>query len=354
MNYNKVFFICDYCADYGGNFLASFNFLATKLSLRGVKVYFIFPEKAKEKKWEIDFSNSNILYCKFNDKELIDTINNHLTKGDHVIVHLNFISSLFLLKLRKLCITNIKFIFHQHMAINFGLKQIVKGIILRLYAPKRIAYIGVSPEVYKDVEKEVGKEKSYLVLNAIDTDRLKLSNSINTSNILIFGTDYERKGVDIAIEAIRNSNISHKCKLLIVTHNVMDVRKLILAQFGAIPKFVEILPPVQNVEKLYRKSFLFLSPSRLEAFGYAVVEAAYSGSQVIISDIPGQNILSRIPGIKTVQPENINQLKLKIEKAYVNKYNDRKKTNKEAREYIDNHFSLEYWANRVLKIYDSL
>lgn len=51
LKYNKVFFICDYCADYGGNFLASFNYLANRLLSRGVRVYFVFPKEAQGKNW---------------------------------------------------------------------------------------------------------------------------------------------------------------------------------------------------------------------------------------------------------------------------------------------------------------
>lgn len=352
MNYNKVFFICNYCADYGGNFLASFNFLADKLVKKGVIVYFVFPQEAQSLKWEIDLSRFNTIYCDFNDENLIGIVNQHLTKNDYCIIHLNFLSSLFLLKLRKTLGNHAKYVFHQHMAVNFGVKQIIKGIILRLFAPKATAYIGVSPEVYKDVKKEIGKQKSFLVLNAIDIERLKLNKKVENANILIFGTDFKRKGVDIAIEAIKNSNISQKCKLLIVTHKEDEARQLILEQFDAIPDFVKILPPVQNVEELYQKSFLFLSPSRLEAFGYAVVEAAYSGDQVIISNIPGQNILAKIPGVKVIQPENTEQLEKKINEAYA--YKDKNRDNNETRKYIDGHFSLSHWANSILRIYDSL
>lgn len=354
MTYNKVFFICNYCADYGGNFLASFNSLANELVSKGIVVYFIFPQKAENIKWEIDLSPYNVFYCNFNDKDIISVINHHLTKRDHCIIHLNFLSSLFLLKLKKVLGNHAKYVFHQHMAVNFGLKQVIKGGVLRVFAPKNTAYIGVSPEVYRDVKREVGKRRSFLVLNAIDIKRLKSKSRIDNSNILIFGTDFMRKGVDIAIKAIQESTISQKCKLLIVTHNTVGARELILQQFGVVPDFVKILSPVQNIEELYQKSFLFLSPSRLEAFGYAGVEAAYSGDQVIISNIPGQNILLDIPGIKMVQSEDVNQLSLEIEKAYKHKHDDRKKVNTEARKYIDSHFSLEHWTNSILRIYDSL
>lgn len=355
MNCNKVIFICDYCADYGGNFLSSFCFLANKLLSKGIEVYFIFPKEAEYKQWEVDISPFNIIYCEFNNQSIIKSVNSCLNKDDSVIIHLNFLSSLLLIKLKKKVKNKAKYVFHQHMAVNFGLKQIIKGIILRLYAPRNTAFIGVSPKVYTDVQREVGKRKSYLVLNAIDLKRLDHdSTNSDSSNILIFGTDFTRKGVDLAIKAIQKSSISSACKLLVITHNVKEANKLILDRCGVIPDFVKILPPRQDVEELYHEAFLFLSPSRLEAFGYAGVEASYSGDQVIISNIPGQNVLSAIPGVKTVPSENVQQLRLEIIKAYKHRCDDREDINTKARKYIDNHFSLEHWADSILRIYDSL
>lgn len=353
LKYNKVFLICNYCADYGGNFLASFDYLANKLLSRGVIVYFVFPKESQSKNWEIDLSKYRVIYCNFNYKNIVDVVSRHLNKNDSAVIHLNFVSSLILTKFKTAINNRTRYVFHQHMAVNFGAKQIIKGIVLRLCAPKDVAYIGVSPKVYRDVKKEMGGNKSYLVLNAIDTDRLTTSTEKKSNDILIFGTDFMRKGVDLAIAAIKNTKISRACNLLVVTHNQKSARQLIINKFNEIPNFVKILPPSQNVEKLYKHAFLFLSPSRLEAFGYAVVEAAYSGDQVIISDVSGQNVLSKIPGVKMIQSENIQQLRSTIINAYENRKGNRKKANAAAHEYIDSHYSLEHWTCNILKIYDA-
>lgn len=349
-----MIFISDYSAKYGGNFLASFSFLANKLAEKNVDVYFIFPQEAEKQHWEVDLSKYNVFYSEFSSQNLIATIKACLRNNDHAIIHLNFLSSLFLIKMKKeLKDYYVNFVFHQHMAINYSLKQTIKGLLLRKFAPKNTAYIGVSPEVYKDVKREVGSKKSYLVLNAIDIKRLDTFSHFNNHNILIFGTDFMRKGVDLSIKAIQHTKIEKECNLLIVTHKVEEAQQLILDKFNKVPDFVQIIPPVQNVENLYHKSFLFLSPSRLEAFGYAVVEAAYSGNQVIVSDIPGQNVLANIPGIQMIQSENINQLRAKITEAFTHRYDNRGKINQTARKYITDHFSLEHWTNKILKIYNS-
>lgn len=354
MNYTRVIFICNYKAQYGGNFLASFNGLSKLLLNKGVSVYFVFPKEAQNIKWEIDLSNYHLIYSDFDDKSLLFTTEKYLDRHGITIVHLNFLSSLLLIKMKKKLSGQVAYIFQQHMAVNFGLKQIIKGIILRLFAPKHVAYVGVSPAVYHSIKKEVGIRRSYMVMNSIDVSRLKTTNVFRNNNILIFGTDFKRKGVDLAISAIKKSKIKTKCNLLIVTHNKKQAFEFIYSQFGSIPSFVKIISPVQNIKELYSKCFLFLSPSRLEAFGYSVVEATYSGNQVIISNVPGQNELSKIPGIQMVESENVSQLRFKIINAFKHKTEDRSQINKKAIRYINQHYSLKAWTHQMLKIYDHL
>ncbi|MCE2074390.1 hypothetical protein GPU11_07470 [Streptococcus thermophilus] len=90
MNYNKVIFVCNYAANYAGNFLASLNSLAKQLKKKQKKVVFIFPLEAKNKNWEIDLSEFQIIYSDFNNKVLLKNIKNAILSGDRVIVHTHF------------------------------------------------------------------------------------------------------------------------------------------------------------------------------------------------------------------------------------------------------------------------
>lgn len=49
MKINKVIYICNFAANYGGNFLASLFDVAGKLADRKIKVCFIFPKDALKK-----------------------------------------------------------------------------------------------------------------------------------------------------------------------------------------------------------------------------------------------------------------------------------------------------------------
>lgn len=350
--YNKVIFVCNYAANYAGNFIASLNNLAEKLG-HDTKIIFIFPKSAVIKNWEIDLSKYQIVYSNFQSKNLVKTIAKNIDRTDKVVIHLHFVSALLLINLRRITNSNNLLVYHQHMTIKHNWKMSVKGLLLRTLAFKNVIYIGVSPYVYKDLCREVGRKRCRLVVNAIDTKRLVTANRHKNNNILIFGTNFKGKGVDLAIEAIRMSRISSKIKLEIVTHNIENVKKLIIQQYKEIPRFVNIRGTSTNISELYKNSFLFLSPSRAEAFSYSVVEATYSGEQVIASDIPGQNTLKNIPGIYWIEPNNTHQLKECIEKAYDNQENRMTNVNLlNAEKYIEKHYSLDSWSNKIINIYN--
>ena len=75
---------------------------------------------------------------------------------------------------------------------------------------RKLNFIGVSSAVCQELNRKYGKHNVFLVKNAIDTSRFNKENKISNKNsILIFGTLYETKGVDIAIKALENSKIKN-------------------------------------------------------------------------------------------------------------------------------------------------
>lgn len=111
----------------------------------------------------------------------------------------------------------------------------------------------------------------------------------------MFGTAFRTKGVDIAIDAIKNSN--YNLRLIILTHYEEDTIQQLNKITENWKKYAVVKHVVSHIQNVYNNSLCFISPSRSEAFGYSVVEAAYCETQVIASDIPGQNSLKDIPGI---------------------------------------------------------
>lgn len=325
----------------------------------GQHVSFILPSAARDKKWEIDLGSYDMHYVEFNTPEYDQCILSLLE--DKTIIHTNFLDPKALLHIQNLVGNKAILLHHEHMRLcgtsSSKLKEITKELIYG-HALYRWQFIGVSPAVYQDLCKWFGKKRSYLVTNAISYKRLDTTYSPQLPEYdkpvaSIFGTHFLRKGTDLAIRAIEGSKLKDQIYLLILAHCPKDTRNEILESVGHIPDFVKIARPVTDVQEVYHKSFVFLSPSRSEAFGYAVIEAAYVGTQVIASDIPGQNTMKDVPGLHWVTEENANQLRTAIEKCY-DRYEvegEGRNEVEETKHYIKEHYSLDAWTEQVVGIY---
>lgn len=333
--------------------------MADQLELMGIESIFIFPKGAKNKNWEVDLSRYKIYYTDWDIKNIQNILSKELTAQS--IVHGNFISDKGIISIYKACEQkHAKLVIQDHMLMeNSGnlLKRSLRPIYKKREHHKiskatkdEVNFIGISEAVYQKLKSEYPKNKNiYCIDNAIALDRLTKYGDQKKDGILIFGTHFHRKGVDLAIKAIMASSLREKVSLNVVTHDEKGCLAEIENLFGSKPDFVKIIPPTTNISEYYKKNFLFLSPSRAEAFGYSVVEAAYSGLSVICSNVPGQNTLKGIPGIIWIENENVGQLRDAIESAYENFPN---KQLEDTRKYVEGKYSIQNWAKQVINVYE--
>ena len=368
-----VIIITNYAADYAGNFIESLNALESKLKQKNCRVEYVFPKNAPFKKWHKHYKSNHIVHTtEFVSGSLTqclhNIINNHI--NEHIIIHSHFISPALVHKIEK----NIKeydyeIVFQEHMRLDYSpknhhiakkIRNFLKSFIIR-YIAKRWKLIAVSDAVYSDlVSIEHTSKNIFLIKNAISTNRLDRIyndeyNNLNALNdVIIFGTDFRRKGVDIAIDAIKQS--SYNLRLIILTHNEEDTIRQLSKTTENWEKYAVVRHVTNHIQNVYNNSLCFISPSRSEAFGYSVVEAAYCETQVIASDIPGQNSLKDIPGILWIENENSVALSKAIDKCfyrYQKQLDYLKKIKKVQKEYIRNNYNLNTWCDEIIKVYEA-
>ncbi|MCX6218958.1 glycosyltransferase family 4 protein [Spirosoma sp.] len=356
----------NYNAPYAGNFIRSLTNLEETLSVEGLKMVYLFPKKVANRSWaqELIDSNKDVFFLSDNFFRDIVTIMSLLKKFNIKIIHTHFTDSkihMYFNLVRYLF--NRKIFIVRHLHNHYKPSNYVVEFLKR--ASSRIDfYIGCGQSVADHYSQEfrISKAQVSSVPNAIDFQRLEsytiLTNASlpeGTKRFLLFGFDYYRKGVDIAIEAIdelRKENYE-VCLLISLSKNKEFISSKIIEKFGEIPDWLFLVEARDDIATYYRSSDIFISSSRAEGLCYSLIEAAYCQVPIIASDIPGHTSLN-IPYITHFLPQDASSLKRAlIEVLSMNE--DMKQRQAIARkEFVSKEFDLAEWSDRILATYMSL
>ena len=372
----RVIMVANYAAFYSGNFIASLTALEELLTKRDVSVSYIFPKNAPFSNW----GDSKGKYAENHEIHVVDfepyvlatalrAMVRAESKNLHMIVHMHFldwktIATVTRILKKEKC----TLIVQEHMRVDFGREQIGLSLVSRgkecikrlfyKYAVTPCLVIGVSDAVYQDICQIRGKRtQTYMVRNAIAISRLdgQGGNVLQLDpfhDVVIFGTHFERKGVDIALKAVIKAG--NDLRLIVLTHHEADAIERLDALCKEWRSYADVFHVVEDIQDVYSYALCFLSPSRSEAFGYAVVEAAYCDTQVIASNIPGQNSMKCIPDIQWVRAEDVNDLARALSYCYKMRRDHLEELKEEKLvqcAYIRSHFSVEKWCAEILKVY---
>jgi len=344
----------NYCAPYPGNFMRSMLALERALDNAGSTCVFVFPAAAERFDWvtELRQAGKNIFFATgrvVKDARLLVSL---VERYRIDVLHSHFASAGMLLAIRlaRLACPALGWVVHvhNHERGRSRLKNRVKRMLVAADF-----YVGVSQHVRADMlARGYDPAKCVTVPNAVDFSRLDgaaapASVRDSRKKVLMFGFDFERKGVDIALEALSRYDAGHEMLLLIVLAANFDaVRARIEGMFGRVPSWIELLPPSDNVATYYRMAEVFISPSREEGLPYALIEAAYCGVRLVASDIGGQAALG-IPGLAYFRSQDPRGLYDALKAA-------NSSSPEEARDYVVKRFRLEKWVRDIVGLYAGL
>lgn len=347
----KVLQVSAYAAPYEGNFIRALFFLEKKLLQKGIQTIYCFPKTAKDTKWGKELVKSKIVYflplsrARVRLTTYVKLKRIFALHPEISIVHSHF--ELYDVPVSLTAPKHVKVFWHLHDAIGNYLHGLNKYIWKIQYAifSKRAFLVSVSQ---KHMRVVVGlgfdENRTFYVPNGIDTLRIKKVDTENNYKIvdyLIFGWDYYRKGVDVAIEATKElaGHIS-----LGIVGNTTSIG------FNNQENIISI-EPTDNVNELYSQIACFLHVSRAEGLSYALLESLYAGLPVIVSDIEENLVAKSMPTAFFVPVGNSRELArvmydLKEKRIVVNSF-DIDKT----REIIEDNYSLEAWVKRIYDLY---
>jgi glycosyltransferase involved in cell wall biosynthesis len=194
-------------------------------------------------------------------------------------------------------------------------------------------------------------------LDAFDTGaRASLGLPGGAKLALMFGYDYEGKGVDLAVEAVRllREHVGSPVFLgIVLSSRTEEVRSRIRAQLGVdhLPDWIRLLPPREDVATYYHMADVFLSPSRQEGFCYALVEAAYCLTPVLASEIDAQKDLT-LPQDSFFPPLDAGALSQALGRVLARPDSPAGREQLiRAKERVVASYSLARWAERVAEVY---
>lgn len=360
----NVLQVMDYAAPYRGSFIESLDSLDQALKRQGSGLVYVFPPRARSNaaaKW-IDEMTENGCMTYFLTGELLKDIRmlRRIIREHRIgIVHTHFenfrtdlavyFSSL---------LTGVRRVrhFRNHFPEGASMKKTLKRLVFG-----GSDFICVSESVCAGIRREFPGNRCHAVDNAIQYRRLDDFTVLNRADyripddsVLCFmmGFDFRRKGVDLAIEALRALRQVIDVRLMIsVSSNLEAVRENIARQLGGeLPGWIVLVPPRNDVGSYYRMADIFISASREEGFCNALVEAAYCERMVVASKIPAQGDL-QIPHAFWFEPGNAADLKARLLEAIERRDSFRLELRR-AKAAVERTYDIEAWAQKIVAIYE--
>ena len=368
MNKKSIAFVClGFNPPYGGNFIHSLLYLASKLLQ--YNIIFIFSQDAQKREWikEINNKNFKILYINTKNNIIKQSLmlNKIIKDNDIVLIHSHFTSQFIPCIISRIN-RKVRVFMHNHsdwsgrMSKTKKVISYIKMNFIYHFMGRKITVMAVSKYI-------ADKYKVLYVPNGLAVDRIKtysiseidsLKQKYNCSdsiNILVFAWNPYIKGLDIAIDAVglvRDKLPNLKFKLLIVCgeNNIESTKKYIdeKCMYKSDSNYIEYLQPCSEPYKYYAISDIFVSSSRSEGFPYCLMEAISVGKPAIMSNIVGTTWAQEY-GAVAFENEDKNDLAAKIENMIVSFDNlDKYRTNKDL---LLKKLSIDNWAKDIIEIY---
>ncbi len=362
-----ILHIINYAASYSGNFMASMFNLEEKLNKQNKKILYLFvPEVEKNAAalWinQMREEGRMVEVLSGIPKKDIRMIKKLLKKYPILAIHTHFITrSLYLTVYLASMFSKVPVILHMH-----NHSQKIEGVfknMLRHRLYKKCIMVACSQSVMQSLERDYPKNKKYVIENGVNFARLDSYEKVEKKEfgipedekvLLIFGFDFYRKGVDLAIKATEMLRKEGKAFTLLISlsTNFEKVNEKIKTLLGAMPAWIKIVPARNDVATLYNFADVFLSPSREEGLPYSVIEAGYAECGVVLSDISAQRNM-KIPYACWHKKENAEDLSKKIMEALHNQ-EEKKKNLENVRKELQESYTLDRWSQNMLCLYEDV
>lgn len=374
MKVPTVCHLCEFSPEYGGAFIESLIFLSRYCRDHlQVATFCVFPERAKGRSWLSILDKEGIGYGFVpHKKNVVGDICRLLSDREPLILHSHFFFfDLTTILLKCLAFKKVKVIWHYRNPAGGSVKQDIKDalkirILFNLFGDSCIA---VGDGVYKTIiDAGMMSKKAMCLYNGINTDRylpkpevrleLRKGLGIPDKDIVfaLVGLFPVRKGVDIFLRAAGEFARKHEgCRYLVVGRR--ETREFIgrLHYASSLGEALLVTDPVSDFSTLLNGVDVFVTASRSEGFGNAVVEAMAAKRMVLCSDIaPVRQTYGRSEGVWLYPSEDWQALAELMGKVVQLSSDEKQSLGLTNRQYVIDNHSLDWWCREIANLYNDL
>jgi glycosyltransferase involved in cell wall biosynthesis len=179
------------------------------------------------------------------------------------------------------------------------LQDLVKA---RLLGRACDAVVAVSDHVANDLRRRGFPSRKLVVLqNALDLEQFRdpvvhrdesrrhLGVAEDAFVVVSFCWPPFTKGADVLLRAVARlaDEVRDRPLAVVAVGEKPQLEQFVRERNGTMPRWLSIVPPVEDVTDVFGAADAFVSASRVEGFSYAVAEAMACGLPIVGSDIPG-------------------------------------------------------------------
>ncbi|MBQ8227668.1 MAG: glycosyltransferase family 4 protein [Clostridia bacterium] len=362
----NVLFVLNFNNSFEGSFMRSILALSEQIQNENGKVVFLIPENSMQNDWATHLKETGSEVYGFVDG-VAGIIKNTLKikeiikKHNIEIIHSHFCDYCqhIPIALAKANQKNIDYIVHAHKNPPRRTPLYEKLATLLINAT---VYVSVSDSIHNTLT--INGKPSVTICNAVDFSRLEFADeSVKKDDylsegceksLLMFGQDFEEKGVNSVIRMLTDYDKEHKIQLLIaVGENAEEATRSLKELFEDLPGWIKLLPARNDIATYFKLADAFILANQTEGSPYTMIESAYLGVPIVYYDIPGQNEMC-IPWSVKVKPDDSKELYNAICEIFKEDKQETKTMGLESKDYVVENYSLGTWVYEIIDLYKNI
>ena len=364
----RVIHAADYDAPYGGAFVPMMRAVAGAVREHGGTVELALGDAARERPWlgELQDAGIPVSFAPARDRRGSERCLATLAEGQEpTILHTHFAS----FDLPAVSVARerpaTQVFWHVHRSPGRQRALRVRSAVRFARAARRVNKILCSaPDIAAAVQsRHAPAERVVLLPDAIDLDRFPPRSRARTAEarrrlglragarvLLHFGWDWEAKGGDLFVAAVRR--LAEREPVVAVSVGGGSVARAARDKAGIAEEQLRVIEPLEDAATLYAAADVFVSTSRVEGLPFAVAEALASGLPVVATDIPRHAELAHRAGNVRLALRDPDEVAAAVRSALATEPRLAETMGTRARARVSEQLDLSSWSERLVALYE--